>query len=154
MSNTSHSGATTWNFLMRRFKEDVNTQRRRSFSPFKLGYSPYIRVYLQETDFPTLIDKLREVKQTRLSTNSCFSDGLTTVAVVTPCHQRPLLTSSWSRRSKGDVTRDDSQQRFLAQHSVAMLEQLCNYSKQYRNNVATLFCAKNRRCESPRVTIP
>ena len=32
---------------------------------------------------------------------------------------------------KGDVTRDDLQRRFLAQHSVAMLEQCCN-------NVATL----------------
>ena len=29
----------------------------------------------------------------------------------------------------GDVTRDDSQRQFLAQHSVAMLEQCCNYSK-------------------------
>ena len=28
-----------------------------------------------------------------------------------------------------------------------MLEQCCNYSKQCRNNVATPFCAKNRRCE-------
>ena len=44
------------------------------------------------------------------------------------------------------------QRRFLAQHSVAMLEQCCNYSKHCRNNVATLCCAKNRRCESSRVT--
>ena len=36
---------------------------------------------------------------------------------------------------KGDVTRDDSQRRFLAQHSVAMLEQCCDDSKQCRNNV-------------------
>ena len=35
-----------------------------------------------------------------------------------------------------------------------MLEQCCNYSKQYRNNVATLCFAKNRRCESSRVTSP
>ena len=34
-----------------------------------------------------------------------------------------------------------------------MLEQ-CNYSKQCRNSVATLCCAKNRRCESSRVTSP
>ena len=45
---------------------------------------------------------------------------------------------------KGDVTRDDSQRRLLAQHSVAMLEQCCNQSKQCRNNVTTLFCAKLR----------
>ena len=36
----------------------------------------------------------------------------------------------------------------LAQHSVVVLEQCCNHSKQFRNNVATLSRAKNRRCES------
>ena len=56
--------------------------------------------------------------------------------------------------TKGDITRDDSQRRFLAQRSVAMLELCCNYSKQCRNNIATLCCAKNRRCESSRVTSP
>ena len=54
----------------------------------------------------------------------------------------------------GDVTLDDSQRRFLVQHSVAMLEQCCSHSKQCGNNVATLCCPKNRRCESPRVTSP
>ena len=57
-------------------------------------------------------------------------------------------------RSKGDLTGDDSQRRFLAQHSVAMLEQCCNHSKQCHNNVATLYCAKNRRGEPSRVTSP
>ena len=42
----------------------------------------------------------------------------------------------------------------VAQHSVAMLEQCCTYSKQCHNHVATLCCAKNRPCESPRVTSP
>ena len=56
--------------------------------------------------------------------------------------------------TKGDVTRDDSQRRFLAQHSVAMLEQCYNHSKHDRNNVATLCYTKNRRCESSRVTPP
>ena len=55
---------------------------------------------------------------------------------------------------KGDLTRNDSQRRFLAQQSVEILEQYCNYSKQCRNNVATLCCAKNRHCESSRVTSP
>ena len=41
--------------------------------------------------------------------------------------------------STGDVTRDDSQRRrFLAQRSVAMLEQCCIHSKQCRNDVARL----------------
>ena len=52
---------------------------------------------------------------------------------------------------KGDVTRHDSQQQFLAQHRDAMLEQCCNYSKQCRNNVATPCCGKNCHCESSRV---
>ena len=42
----------------------------------------------------------------------------------------------------------------VAQHSVATLEQCCTYSKQCHNHVATLCCAKNRPCESPRVTSP
>ena len=40
-----------------------------------------------------------------------------------------------AKEAKGDVTRDDSQRRFLAQHTVAMLEQCCNHSKQCRNAV-------------------
>ena len=55
---------------------------------------------------------------------------------------------------KVDVTRDDSQRRRLAQHSVAMFEQCRNNSKQHPNNVATLCCAKTRRCKSSRVTSP
>ena len=50
------------------------------------------------------------------------------------------------RPSEGDVTRNDSQRWFLAQHSLAMLEQCCNYSKQCRNNVATLCFAKIASC--------
>ena len=37
--------------------------------------------------------------------------------------------------TKGDVTQDDSQRRFLTHHSVAMLEQCCNYLKQCCNAV-------------------
>ena len=55
---------------------------------------------------------------------------------------------------KGDVTRNDSQRRFIAQHSVAMFEQCGNHLKQGRNNVATLCCTKNRRSESSRETSP
>ena len=35
-----------------------------------------------------------------------------------------------------------------------MLEQCCSHSKQCRNNIATLCCAKNRSCESSRVASP
>ena len=49
---------------------------------------------------------------------------------------------------KGEVTRDDSQRRFLVQHSVAMLEQCCKYSKKCRNNDATLCCAKSEMYEN------
>ena len=46
------------------------------------------------------------------------------------------------------------QRRFLAQNSTAVLEQCCSCSRQRRNNVVMLCCAKNRRCESSRVTSP
>ena len=68
---------------------------------------------------------------------------LTTISLV--------LRSYWAD-IKGGVTRDDLQRRFLSQHGVAMLEQCCNRSKQCCNNIATLWCAKNRRCISSRVT--
>ena len=49
-----------------------------------------------------------------------------------------IVTWIQVNESYSDVTRDDLQRRFLAQHSVAMLEQCCNHSKQCRNNVAPL----------------
>ena len=42
---------------------------------------------------------------------------------------------------EGDTREEMEQRRFWAQHSVAMLEQCCNHSKQCRNNVATLCYA-------------
>ena len=63
----------------------------------------------------------------------------------------PTLQSSFKVMFK---TRDDSQRRFLEQHGVAKLEQCCNHSKQCPNNVATMCCSKNRRCESSPVTSP
>ena len=53
-----------------------------------------------------------------------------------------------------DITWDDSQRRFLAQHSVAALLRHCFECLQHRASVATLRCAKNRRYESSRVTSP
>ena len=44
--------------------------------------------------------------------------------------------------------RDDSQRRFLAQYSLAMLEQCCSHSKQCCNNVAMGCYAKNLGCQS------
>ena len=41
---------------------------------------------------------------------------------------------------------------FSAKKRSAMLKQCSKHSKQYCNNVATLYCAKNRRCELSRVT--
>ena len=46
------------------------------------------------------------------------------------------------------------QRRFSAQHRVATLEQCCHHSKQCRKNAVMLWCTKNRRCESSRVTSP
>ena len=56
---------------------------------------------------------------------------------------------------KGDVTRDNSQRRFLAQDGVATsLLRHCFEWLQHCPSIATLCCAKNRRCESSRVTTP
>ena len=63
-------------------------------------------------------------------------------------------TSEFAELALGDVTRDDSQRRFWGEHSVEMLEQCCKHSKQCRNNVAMLRCAKNRLWESSLVTSP
>ena len=69
-----------------------------------------------------------------------------------PVKIAPPLKKKKSKQPYGDVTRDDSQQRFLAQHSVAMLEQCCKDSKQCRNNFAVLCWVKNHCGESSRVT--
>ena len=53
--------------------------------------------------------------------------------------------------SSDDVTRDDSQRRFVAQHSVATLLRHCFEWLQHCPNIAAMCCAKNRRCESSRV---
>ena len=47
---------------------------------------------------------------------------------------------------KGDVTRNDSQPRFVAEHSVTILEQCCNHSKQCDSNDAKMCCAKIVSC--------
>ena len=56
------------------------------------------------------------------------------------------------RMIKGEVTRDDSQRRFLAQYSVAILLRHCFEWLQHCSNIATLCCAKTRRGESSPVT--
>ena len=58
------------------------------------------------------------------------------------------------RKSKGDVTRDDSQRRFSAQHSVATLLRHCFEWLQHCSSIATMSCVKNRCCESSGVTSP
>ena len=51
-------------------------------------------------------------------------------------------------QSKSDVTRDDSQRGFLAQHRFVMRERCCNHSEQCHNNVATLRC-ESSSCKPP-----
>ena len=61
---------------------------------------------------------------------------------------------AYGTRTKGDVTREDSQRRFLAQHSVATLLRHCFEWLQHCSNIGTLCCAINRRCQSYCVTSP
>ena len=56
-----------------------------------------------------------------------------------------------AHKRKGDISRDNSQRRFLAQHSVATLLRHCFEWLQHCSNIAAQCCAKNRRCESSRV---
>ena len=65
-----------------------------------------------------------------------------------------VLQTQVTRELEGDVTRDDSQRRFWAQHRVAALLQRCFEWLQHRSSIATPCRAKNRRCESSRVTSP
>ena len=46
------------------------------------------------------------------------------------------------RKSKGDVTRDDWQRRFSAQHSVTTLLRHCFEWLQHYSSIATMSCAK------------
>ena len=59
-----------------------------------------------------------------------------------------LLSWYLLKSLKGDVTGDDSQRRFFAQHGTAMLEQCCNHLNQCRNNIVTLYCAKKSLLQS------
>ena len=59
--------------------------------------------------------------------------------------------SSQSSVNYGDVTRDDSPRRFLAQHSAAMLGQCCNHSQQCCN--ALLGLKSSLRIVSCNVTL-
>ena len=56
--------------------------------------------------------------------------------------------------SQGNITQDDLQRRFLAQHSVITLLRHCFERLQHCSNVWTLCCTKNRRYESSRLTSP
>ena len=66
--------------------------------------------------------------------------------------------SSAKIHSKDDFTRDDSQRRFLAQHSVATSLRRCfEWLQQQQvaiSSIATLCSVKNSICESSRVTSP
>ena len=59
-----------------------------------------------------------------------------------------------AQKPKGDVTRDDLQRRFLAQHSLTTLFLRGFEWLQSCSNIWTLCCVKNRRCELSRVTSP
>ena len=57
-----------------------------------------------------------------------------------------------SHALKGDVTRDDSQRRVLAQQSAATLLRYFFEQLQHCPNIATLCCTKHRPCNSSHVT--
>ena len=73
------------------------------------------------------------------------------------CANKQRENSSWEgvvTETWADVSRDNSQRRFLAQYIVTTLLWYCFEWLQHCFNIATMCCAKNRRCESSRVTSP
>ena len=91
----------------------------------------------------------RSRRETERFKGDVTRDIATLCSTTNRCCELSLVTSPY-----GDVTRNGRQGRFSAKYSVAMLEQRCNHSKQCRNNALMLCCAKNRCCESSRVTSP
>ena len=67
-------------------------------------------------------------KERHITGNLCYFFVNTTLLV-------SYFTGTFKNNLKVTVTRDDSQRWFSAPHSVARLEQGCNYSKQCRNAV-------------------
>ena len=73
------------------------------------------------------------------------------------CANKQPENSSWERVVKetwADVTRDNSQRQCSAQYIVTTLLRYCFEWLQHCFNIETMCCAKNRRCESSRVTSP
>ena len=68
---------------------------------------------------------------THISLTTCRSSDLLfscrTTSSTCKLPQKSLIFRGLHAWRKGDVTRDDSQRRFFAQHSIAMLEQCCNH---------------------------
>ena len=53
----------------------------------------------------------------------------------------PRLENFRLREFEGDVTRDDSQRRFLEQHSITTLLRHCFEWSEHCSNIATMCCA-------------
>ena len=76
-------------------------------------------------------------KQTAAAYSCVLADShvYDTVHYISLKNNCPLSTNCLPHPFKGDFTRDNSQRQFLVQHSVPMLEQCCNHSKQCCNLV-------------------
>ena len=71
------------------------------------------------------------------------------------CANKQRENSSWEgvvTETWADVSRDNSQRRFLAQYIVTTMFWYCFEWLQHCFNIATMCCAENRRCESSRLT--
>ena len=84
------------------------------------------------------ISSIKRVTRTFLEILRCGRTNQQQRNVQKKCAARAKLFFA----NQGDVKRDDSQRRFLAQHSVEMLKQCCNHSKERRNNVAVHVALK------------
>ena len=136
-------------------------------SPVADSSLAYANIYAEWYEAKSLLryNKDFQSEVTRNSTTTAKSTMLWHVLSISPLQKPYICWHYWflcslsvnvratlNARLRWCYTRADSQRQFLVQHSVAILERCCSYSKECRNNVATLCWAKNLRCESSRVT--
>ena len=99
-------------------------------------YSSTDNAFSEESSFSFFLEKKQQQNNnnnrlTHISLTTCRSSDLLfscrTTSSTCKLPQKSLIFRGLHAWRKGDVTRDDSQRRFFAQHSIAMLEQCCNH---------------------------
>ena len=135
----SHSGPIAQRTRFLRASEEKRTTATCLQKSIDVNVIPNLSIVPKKLVMVTL--KLTELHSENRPILPCKQRFLSCVAFSLGSRSRRI----WRQRERlknNRLTRDYSQRRFLAQHSVAMLEQCCNYSKQCRNNVQRYVALK------------